>query len=140
RQAAAVDREVEEEARLLLGLNLLDQGDLAGQSGSAGVAGALHGGAAARVGEHVIAEGGPVAAVQRLEEEDGMDLGPRAVRPDPEIGKPLPAHGGDQRLHLRGSAAAAEADPLEPRIALPQLQLGDERPERLAMDRLLDLE
>jgi hypothetical protein len=71
RQAAAVDRDVHQEARLHVLRAFLHQRDPAGDGRRAAVARRLHRRAPHRLAEHVVAEGAQVAAFE------GLDVGNR---------------------------------------------------------------
>ena len=126
---APVYRDVDQEARLRLPVDLLDEPDLSGSGGLARIACPFHGGAAYRIDRHVEAYRHPVPAVHRFDIDDRIDLFPRIVGPDPEPLHSLGPHVSFEPRHLTGRHMDTEADALDAGIAFPQGQLLDESAE-----------
>ena len=108
-----VHRDVDQEAGLHLGAELLHQGDPAAERGHACVARALHGLAAHRIGVHVVAEGAPVAPVEGLQKDDaavGVAVTGRMHR---VVGEAFGAYRGNVGLALRRGQHDGEAGALD---------------------------
>jgi len=96
----------------------------------AGVPGALDHVAPHRVGHHVVADGGEVARVRRLGEQDRADHRVVGGRPHPELldaqrlgarGEGLPRRGGQGRREADAEEAGIEALQLDPLHVGPEL-------------------
>ena len=111
----------------LVRVDLLNECDHAGRSRRSRVARTLHGRAPCGLGEHVVADGRPVTAVQRFQVEDGVILGPGFRRPDLEVRIAKPSLRGGGIRQSRGGNARRESDALDARISLLKLQPLGER-------------
>ena len=134
RLVLVVDRHIDEEAGLDVLVGFLDQPQPGGGRGGAAVAGAFHGGSAARLGVHVEAEGPQVAAGEGLDVDDGEVFGPLPLRRHAVAVET----GGVQRrlvlLPVGGLHALGVADGLDAGIAVLHMQAGDVGPPFRAAD------
>ena len=120
--AARIDRDIDQEAGLLLLVNLLDQLDLARHGRQAAVARPGHRLASRGIGIHVEAQGRAVPVVLRLQVEDGVPLVGRGIFAALQGVARTP---GRPLARLEGSLAARRqtgriADALDARITLAQ--------------------
>jgi hypothetical protein len=125
--AAPVDGHVDQEAGLLVLVDLLHERHHARGGGQPAVAGSLHGRPAHWLGEHVVADRRLVATIQRLQVHDGVVLGTGRRRADGELGSAATAHRHDDRVPVGRGDPPAEADALHAGIAPAQLESVHER-------------
>ena len=119
----AIDRLVDQEAELLRPCVhvLLHEAHRACRRGDARVARADHRVAAVRLGEHVEAHRVHVPLVLRLQEDDGVELVGRPLRPELERRHVRRDHGLDVRA-ISSRHETRKADPLHARIAARHLE------------------
>src|SRR5437899_12026941 len=121
--AVAINRLIDQKARLLWLVNLLHQSHAARNYRQSKVARAFHGGAPNWFGEHVITDGGLIAAIDWLQINDRVILRAVAFRPDFESGITAAAHRLDELVALVRPHAHAETDALNARIMARQIEL-----------------
>ena len=113
-----VQRDVDQEPRLLPLVDLLHELYAPRGGGRAVVARALHRLAPRGLCGHVVADRGAVPPVERLEVDDRLILRAGGIRPHVERRVPRGAHLALEGGQPRGANAPAEADSLDARIAL----------------------
>ncbi|OPZ04253.1 MAG: hypothetical protein BWZ09_01917 [Alphaproteobacteria bacterium ADurb.BinA305] len=113
RHGLRVHGQVDQEAGLHLGAELLNQGDPAAERGHSRVARAFHGLAAHRLGIHVVAEGAPVAPVEGLQVDDAAVAVAIPGRMYRVVGEAFGAHRRDVGLQLRREQHEGEAGALD---------------------------
>jgi hypothetical protein len=133
--AAAVNRLVDEEARLNGPFDFLDQPHFPRRLRLSGVAGPLHRLAADGFEEHVEAEGGAIPIVLRLEVHDREVFVPRRVgRVEAVVFEPVVAHARFQPRDLLRPRAPREPDAARAPGRVAQVEVPRVRPELVEGD------